>query len=394
MPDLTAFAAFLKAYWYYFLTAAGVIGLLVFYGAAYVRALRPREGTLEWISSYDRPVFSIAGQWRGLEKRDVLPLLCACVVAAGMWGFAAWRSFFSTYIQGGVSTAVAVEAAIYYCAAPLATAVCTYLLLKGLFGQTMVSLLGTLVLAMDLTADPLSLLFSVLTALLLTRFLTTDGDAGFGEGCLMLILAFVVAAVGCYFQPALVIVAGAALLILLAGCAGRFVQLGSGWLVRSVVTALLAFGVTMTLIFVPAAVTNGMAFPKLLVTGDFYVFAAKRFLLGARNAFTGNSFFWVISAAYYDWPLLLCGLTAAVAAVARLIARRDYRGLVTVGWYVALAALWLAGGVYALPLGSVLCIGGVWEVLCRREKRYWTVLGAVCLLALLSLLYLYSWVLG
>lgn len=386
MPDVLTF---LGSHWYYVASAVGMVVLLVLYGAAYNRALQPRAGTLEWISLYDRPSFSLVGRWTGLDRRDAVPLLAVCAAAVAAWGFAAWRSLSAAYGGVPLDMETAVEAGFRYGLVPVLTAICMYLLGKGLTGSTLTALLSALVLSLDLTAEPLLLLLAAGQALLLTRYLTAGEERGYGEVCLWLILAFALNAVACYVYAGFTFVTAAMVVLLIAGAAGRFVLLGRGWLLRSLVTAVLTWCVVTLLVYVPGAAAAGIAFPAGFLSENFYLFAALRILTGLQVAFGAMPFY--VTPLFYDWPLLLFGLGSLVALIVGMIRRRDTTGLVGVVWLAALTAAWLVTGLYAVPVGCMLCIGAVWGGFCRRGRTFPVLLGSACVLALLLGLYILSW---
>lgn len=384
MPE---FLNLLGTYWYYLVSGVGIVVLLVLYGVSYFRALQPKAGTLEWIRLYDRKPFSLVGRWTGLVRRDILPMLAACLVAAAAWGFAAWRSLSTQY--AGFSAAELTEIGVYYGLLPALTAASLYALVKGLSGSSLTALLSALVLSVDLTADPLLLGLTAAQALALTRYLTAGEGRGFGEVCLPLMLSFALNAVACYVYAGFLVVTVAMLLLLAVGAAGRFVQLGRGWLLRSLVAAVLTWAVVTVLIYVPGAAAAGIAFPSGFLSEQFYLYAALRILSGIQAAFWAMPF--NSTPLYFDWPLLLCGLCAFLALTVGTIRRRDMTGLVGVMWFAGLTAAWLLTGLYALPVGCMLCIGGIWGGFCRRERTFPVLLGSACLLALLLGLYIMSW---
>ena len=391
VPDLDSSIRLLGAYWYYAAAAAGIAVLLALYGAAYFRALKPRAGTLEWIALYDRPPLAMAGRWYRLERADAVPLPVCCLLAAAAWGYAAWSSYQAVYPDVLDVPEALLQLGIYYGLLPALTAAGAYCLLKGLFGSTSVTMLGVLILSADLTAEPVSMLAATLLLLGLLRFLTAGEQQTFGESCLPLLLTSVLIPIGCYFQPALLIPSAAVLLLLLAGCTIRFVRLGEGWFLKSLLTAVLPAAVTTLLLHIPAAVAAGLPFPQMLGSGAFYRSLAQRAAAAVSGLFHAG--LWnVLPAAAYDWPLLICGLCAAAAAAAGLLRRRDYRGLMLPVWFLALAAMWVLSGLYAMPLACVLCLCYVWADLYRREKYILAGLGAGCLLVLLLAFYILSWI--
>lgn len=378
---------FLGSYWYAIASAVGMTVLLLLCGISYFRAMEPKAGTLEWITLYDRRGRSLAGRWTGLDRRDAVPLLTASVVAAAAWSFAAWRTLRTGYTA--LSALEQTEMVMHYGLVPVVTACFMYLLGKGLTGSTLTALLGTLVLSLDLTAEPLLVLLTAGQALALTRFLTAEEEQSFGGACLPLILAFALNAVSCYVYAGFLVVTAAMVLLLIVCAAVRFVHLGHGWLLRSLWTAVLTWAAVTVLVYVPGAAAAGIAFPSGFLNEKFYLFLALRFFSGVQAAFWGMPF--NPAPLYFDWPMLLCGLSACVALLVGMIRWRDLTALVGILWFAGLTAAWLLTGLYTLPVGCILCIGGIWGGFCRRGKPFPVLLGSACLLALLLGLFILSW---
>lgn len=385
MTFLAGFLRLLGRYWYYGAAALGAVLLAVF-GAAYVRALRPAPGTLEWIGRYDRPALSLAGRWHGLDRRDAVWLPAICLLTAGLWGFAAIRSHAMAFGGAAPTADEVLYGALLYGLAPVTAAASLYGLLRGLMGQPSAAAMGAAVLALDLTADPGAMAVSALALLLLARYLTAPAEAPRWP---LLALAFAAAAVGCYFMPELVILAAAALALLLAGCLGRFVELGRGRLWPGLALALGSFAAVSLFCYVPAAVLSGV---RPLISAEFYRMVAARLADDFAGLF-GLRLWALLPALWYDWPTALLGLCAAVTALVGLIRRRDFRGLLPPVLYGAMAALALLGGIYALPLGAALGLGYVWGLLAERRAYGLLAVGSALPLALLGALYLMSWVL-
>ncbi len=387
--DWTAIWTFLTSRWFSVAAVGGFAVLAILYGAAYVRALRPQAGTLEWIQLHDRTSHTLAGRWQPPGLRDVAPMAVVAVTAVLAWGYAALYSLRQSFPEAAAPMETVAAVGVRYLAAPALAGLAVYLLVRGLYGSPMAALFSGLVPALDLTVEPLALLTVAVQALLLTRYLTAPAEARFAPGCLWLILSAAVGGAAASLAPSLVLVSAAALVLLVAGSAARFVELGRGWLVPALGVALAAFLVAALAAQTPAAVAAGMDFPELYLRGDFYRFAALNFWLGLSTAFGGP-----IAAVGSDWPVLLCGLLACVAAVVAVLRRReDLRGLSAAVWFAALAALWALGGVYVAPFGCAVCLGAVWGGLCSRNRRLLAGWGGGCLLALQVAGYVGTWIL-
>lgn len=386
-------SSFFAKYWYFLLAALGLVILLIVYGAAYVRALRPRTGTLEWISRYDRPTFGIAGKRYPLERSDAGPAVCAGLLAAALWGLAAWRNLGGPLAVPTATWELVVLGILNFFILPAVTAVCAYLLFQGLFGVSYVALLGAIILSLNMTMSPLPAAVTVVSLLLLCRFLTAEAGETFASRSPWLILTAAVLTAGCYFEPGLAVLAAAEAVLLIAGCISRFVQLGRGSLIKSLCLAMVGVAVTTVLLYIPAALVAGMPFPKLLISKAYYLMIVHR----AEALFAGQFGNWTALAlptmAYYDWPLLLCGLAAFLAAAAGLFRRRDYRGLLLTLLVFGLTAMWLLGACYAVPVACVACFCYAWSELHRRDRAYLAEIGAAAILLILAAQYVLFWIL-
>lgn len=380
------------SYWYYVASAGVLLILVAFYGAAYFRALKPRPGTLEWIRTYDRPPCSLVGRRYRLRPADVPFALLCCVAAVCLWGFAAWRTYRLAYGTAAIPASALLPAVVDYAVMPVCTAAAAYCLFRCLYGSIPASVLAAITLSADLTVQPEGMLYVVAPLLFLVLFLTAGEDVSFGEACLPLILSFAASAVGSYFFPELLLFTAALLLLLLAGCVSRFVHTGSGWLIKSLLLALLSLAVCAVLLRIPAAVAGGMAFPGLLLSPAYYSAVAGQLVSSTAAAVDGAGLWAVVPVLLYDWPVILCGLAAALAGLVQLIRRRAFRGLLAAVCFAALAGVWLAGGLYVLPAACVLALCGVWSDLFEREKPLLALLGALCPLCLLLAMYVVSWV--
>ena len=374
--------------WYLLVALAGVAALLLLNGAAYVHVMRPRSGTLEWISRYDRPACTLLDGWTGLTTGDIAPLLSVTLGAAAVWGAAALvtiRSLYGSPIPGDVLAETVVTHMVF----PALTALAVYRLLRGLFGSRLGALLGTWILTLSMAVQPSPMLVAAVAVLLLTRYLTAPAQSEFGEYSLYLILAFAMAAVGCYLRPGLAGVALMMVVLLCCGAADRFVHAGRGRLVRSLLAGLLSLAVVWILAYVPGGVTQGLPFPQLLVLRDFYEYAFYR--MGWELLEGLGSGVPPIVQFYFDWPLIICGAAAFVVCLVGGFRRPKASALLAAGWMAALTALWLLAGFYLVPLGCVLCLSSLWADLSRRGQPWLAVVAGGSILLVQLTLYGFYW---
>ena len=370
------------------LALVGVAALLLLNGAAYVRVMRPRSGTLEWISRYDRPSCTLLGIWSGLTRADALPMAAAACGAAAAWGAASWMELWARY-GSDIPDVVLRETILTRMIVPALTALAVYRLLRGLFGSRLSALLATLILMLTMTVQPVLLLPVAVCALLLTRHQTAPADATFGETSLWLILAFMTVAIACYLSATMVVLALAMTVILCMGAADRFVHAGRGRLVRSLLAAWISLLAVWLLTYVPGAVAQGLPFPQLLILRDFYGYAAYRIVRGLLLGLA-----WGIYDAtplYFDWPLLLCGLAAWAVCLVGGLRRPKGPALLAAAWFVALAILWLVTGLYLLPLGCVFCLCSLWADLAQRQQPWLALVAGGSILLVQLSLYGFYW---
>ena len=270
---------------------------------------------------------------------------------------------------------------------PALTAGCVYLLGKNLTGSTRAAALCALLPALDLTASAEASAACALASVFLWRFMTAG--EGFGASCPDLLLAAAALAAGCYFDPAVMIfAAGALLLVLLAGVC-RFRSGARGHTAASLLVFLAALAVCTLLLHLPAAVIGGMAFPALLISPAYYEAVLARLLADVRSLGPDPAaLFWLLRA---DWPLALSGLFASVCALAALFRRGEPQGIFLFPAFAAAAAMWALGGSCALSVFCAASLCFVWASLERRGRRGLAAMGAGCLILMLLVLYVLSW---
>lgn len=375
-------------HWYLLLALVGVAALLLLNGVAYVHVMRPRSGTLEWISRYDRPSCTLLDGWTALTMGDIAPLLSVALGAAAVWGAAALvtvRSLYGSPVPGDVLAETAVTHMVF----PALTALAVYRLLRGLFGSRLAALLGTWILTLSVAVQPAPMLVTAVAALLLGRYLTAPAQSAFGDNSLYLILAFAMAAVGCYLRPGLAGVALTMTVLLCCGAADRFVHAGRGRLVRSLLAGWLSLAVVWILTYVPGGVAQGLPFPQLLVLRDFYEYALYRMGWELLNGL-GSGLPPIVQLSF-DWPLVLCGAASFVVCLVGGFRRPKAPALLAAGWMAALTALWLLTGLYLVPLGGVLCLSSLWADLSRRGQPWLAVVAGGSILLVQLTLYGFYW---
>lgn len=378
--------------WYDLVLLAVALGLIGWYFAAYARAMRPRSGTLEWIGMYDRPKFSLSGQRYGVERGDVLPMLALCLFSGALWGFAASRAFQDAYQGGAVPGDLVLSASVRYVLLPAVTAAGAYFLFRNMFGSTAATVFGCVILAMDLGGSSVAQSVVVLASVFLWRFMTADYDGSFGASCPDLVLTAAVLAAGCYFEPACVFFAAAALLLIVITGFCRFRSGFSGYTAGSVLVFLAALAAATALVFLPAAIIGGMDFPRLLVSETFYRLIWQRIRSNAFGLPAARETLSALLALRYSWLLLFSGLLAALASLIAVFRRSRPQGLLLAAGFAATVAMWLLGGSFALPVFCTAALCFVWSELRRRGRGMLAAAGAACLILTLLVFYVLSWI--
>lgn len=376
MASLTAWMQAASQYWY-IPAALVVLGALAAYGYAYFCALRPRGGTLEWIAFHDRPhlMLQTAGT---LTRRDIAGIAGVAVLTLAAWSVALLPALL---LRADLSVNLALASIAYNSALPVLNAVLAYVLMKLLGGSTAAAILGGSLLGLNLLAEPTASVFVTASGLLACLFASRSQTRSFGANVCYLVLCAAALTVGCYFCPALSLFAAAVLALLVASCVLRFINRGKpdGYLPKTLAVFVAAVAVTTLLVFLPAASLWGRPLLLAPFSAAYYQMIAQR----VTELFTGLFGFQrfdVLSALYYDWPLLATGFLAVVAALVSLLRRRDGQGLILTLLLLGVLAMWLLAGSYAVPTVCTIALSCVWAALLRRGKRGLVAAGAAVLL--------------
>lgn len=355
--------------------AIGLPALVSFYTAACVWALRPRAGTLEWIPACDRPAPPLFGSPYLLELADLPLVLAVFVLTAALWIFGTMQPLAFHFSLPPVEL---VQSLLKDAAAPAAAAVLSFLLLKRLFGQTVSAAMCAALIAADLSAEPVTLVFSAGSLYFFVCCLTAPEASGLLGAAVPLAGGFACLAVGCYFDPALLMMFPAALFLCAMGCVDRFIQTGRMVLAYFLAGAVLVSLLVWILVYIPAGMREGWTFPSLLIRGDYYKLILRRLRDGLSALYGG----WLplnIVRLRYDWMLLLAGFPALIAAGVELIRDGDRRCLLILAWTVMAVAAFCLLGSHALSLACALCLCRVWARLQENRFHWLACLGAGCL---------------
>lgn len=362
----------------------GLPVLVLLYCAVCVAALRPRTGTLAWISACDRPTPPMIGLPHPAEKKDLLPLAGICVLTCVLWVAGTMRPLSVSFSLLPVELALLLLERV---GGPLAAVVLSYLLMKRLFGQTFSAALCAVLIAADLSADPVSLAFSAASLFCLVRYLTAPEEPSFRQTLIPLAGGFVFLAAGCYFDPALMLMLTAVVFLCVIGCVDRFVMTGKLWLSPCLGTALLSVALTWIAIFIPDGMREGYRFPSMLVEGGYYLMVLLRLGNGFTALFSGG----LTAVLPDDWPLLLAAFPAVIAAAVWLVRCHNCRSILLLVWALMQFLTFALLGSHVLSLGCAVCLCQVWSRLEENRFLWLACVGAGALFLLL--LVQYFWIL-
>ena len=359
----------------------GLPALVLLYSAVCAAALRPRTGTLAWITACDRPSPHLLGHPHPAVKKDVLPLAAVCAVTVLLRAAGSMQPFAAFFSQPPAPLAWAL---LELAGAPLAAAALAYLLMKRLFGQTVSAALCAALVAADFSANPVSLAFSAASLYCLVRYLTVPEDAGFPQAAIPLVGGFVCLAIGCVFDPALLLMLAAAVFLCLVGCADRFIMTGKLWVPSCLAAALLSVTLTWIAVFIPAGLADGYTFPAMLAEGGYDWMALRRLGAGFSALYSGG----LAAVSLPDgWPLFLAAFPALLAAAVWLVRDHSRHSLVVFIWSVMQLLTLALLGSNALSLGCAVCLCQVWSKLEENRFLWLAWVGAGALFALLLALH-------
>ena len=318
----------------------------------------------------DRPAPLLLGHPHPAGKKDVLPLAAVCAVTVLLRAAGSMQPFAAFFSQPPAPLAWAL---LELAGAPLAAAALAYLLMKRLFGQTVSAALCAALVAADFSANPVSLAFSAASLYCLVRYLTVPEDAGFPQ-----------AAIGCVFDPALLLMLAAAVVLCLVGCADRVIITGKLWVPSCLAAALLSVTLTWIAVFIPAGLADGYAFPAMLAEGGYYWMALRRLGAGFFALYSGGL---AVVSLPDGWPLFLAAFPALLAAAIWLVRDHSRHSLVVFIWSVMQLLTLALLGSNALSLGCAVCLCQVWSKLEENRFLWLAWVGAGALFALLLALH-------
>jgi len=352
------------------------LAAMALYALACCLCLRLRPGTLDWIAACDQPLPPVRAV--ALGAADALPMLAVCLLAGAMWAFGATprEAFFAPLTPQSLLTLLACIAA------PSASAALTYALCKRLFDAAVPAAFAAALVAVDLSVEPVTLVFSAAGLFFLVRALTLETGARFRDALPSLAGCFAFLGAGCYFSAGLFLPLAAALLAALADALRRVVREGRVWFFPCLLTAVLSAGAALTLIYLPGASKAGFQIPGALLQPEYY----RRTARGIVKRFAALVGGWRplnCLRLQYDGILILAGSAALLAAAVASCRRRARWGGLLLFWFAAQTAAFLLLGAHALSLPCAVCLCALWTRLQRRGALWLAALGAGLLLAVL-----------
>lgn len=338
------------------------------------RAEAPRKGSTEWITMYEKPAFSPAGNDKALEKKDTLFAVVAAFVQ--MLAFALF--LFVPLMLAGKDIATEVNwssAGPIFLAAGGSGAV-LYLLVKLLTRSAPAALLATLPLAGDIFRDPMASLF-LLCALLSLYLFFTRGEGFWALDLLGIGTCAMAACV--FFFPSTTLLLPVFLLTLLLDGAWRLIKgCETVWqvLLRLVLTVCVFFlllGAMCTSLF-------PIDFVEALKNGTFFK-TVLLYLEGFRHitALKGGA----ILAALMQLPSVIYAVGSLVLIVWALLKKRDAAAAFLLLWSLALMAFsFLTGASYYVLPAALSC--GYLAARCFKRDAITTGVGGAAVLTALN----------
>ncbi|MDR0889791.1 MAG: hypothetical protein LBM28_03975 [Oscillospiraceae bacterium] len=341
------------------LTPLLVFALLALFSLLYYfRVMRPKKGTVEWISRFDAPSMRMprAFPLRWSDAALSLITVFAAVVLRLIYTFfyMGWHHFPNPLrILLAAARMLAFDA---LCAALLAVA--ALLLLKTLFGKQSIALLGAVIAALTVSRTLLPAAAMLLISLLfLFLWMTADHDATVFAcelfltiSALAYMMAFLLLRITLVFAPFYV---AAYIAVLRSRWKYGDERMRRANLTRSLLLTLLIGGAAAALFFVLYRLFYGMpSWDKVLSA-----LHNGAFLRRLRRSLQVRDFF-----------VFAMGAAAILPLLHGLYKRRDVRCLLILLLAIPFAAMWLVSGVYMMPLVFVLAMCYVWRSYIARRK--------------------------
>lgn len=326
----------------YYISAFALLSVLcIVSGIFFLLSQRPKRRTLEWIEFVDRP-----GLFRGcrevsLTAVDVLLIVLLSVIAAGLQSCLMLRSTnvlslktFDFFELCGVILPAFV--------APCVCCGCAFVMCKRVTKNSTFSFFAACLVALDVSYRPEKTVFAVLCMAFLLRWWGAELRA---KRVFALLLCAVFAAVGAYASAQLWLMLLPIVLFLLFGS-----LLQKKFRILRFLGSLAAFAAFFALSLIAVNIPGvmyqtGLAFPQLLLDGDFWRVLSVRILQQILLAPA-----WTLPAVDIMSPILMIyGLYAAVFSMVAGLPRRDLRCAAVTLLFFSGAFLWLLG----LVSGSV-----------------------------------------
>lgn len=177
--------------WISLAAMAAVLVFFAVYFVFYLRAIRPRAGTLDWILGYDKPAFCLAGGSHYVGAADVLPVLLVVVLTAMSWRIQVGNLYYPQGLQM-LSVSQLLPVVLNYLVLPALSSGILYVFIKTMWGNSGIAFLSGMILGLDMTWQPSVTFFILLTTYFTCRHVTLEADCSWVEsfGSLLLALSF------------------------------------------------------------------------------------------------------------------------------------------------------------------------------------------------------------
>lgn len=353
------------------MAAVFALGLTVWQLVCALCGETPYKGTLEWISMYEKPKFSLPCDGMLLQKADALPAAAAAVLHGG-----AFLLFMLGFTVTGGSSLPWANILFPLIAAAIGGGLC-FCLGKAMGGSTVSAMLGSLLVAFDLFHEPTPV--AAMLLLLAAQYLFFRRGAekcGFGLAAIIggsLTLCVI-------WAPNSILIAVPLLLVMLLDGILRMVK-GQGGLWQLILNLLLtavAFYFCMV----------GAVFIMYLSHGaSFSLVTLSQVLAGALRCVTPFTTLAPPTAnavvyAFAQNPALIYTLGALVFSICSLAKRKDPAALYLLIWGVGLILYALAAATAVYCIAAALSLSYMGGRLMTRQKPACAIVGASAMAAL------------
>ena len=363
------------------LMALSVIAVVI-YGIFYLRALRPKEGTLEWISRLEKSGFHKPKSGGVFSKWDWSWLVLVAGITFAIWTFAYRHSLEVMLIPENPAfdlqsrMHLIVQCFIF----PMIGNCCCFALLQKITKSTGLALLCSAMLLWQVNVYGHSASHAVASSSMLALWLFIIGNQSVRSRVTYLMICGGILGFGFYLSgSALVLVIVALILLIIYGELGRAKR--EKWArTWDIITFLVSFILVTWVIYLPAAMHRGMNLSTALFSLDYYVFVYQR--ISQSFGQMGVPFWLLLTPSLpLQFMLFLAGGLTGITAIIGAIRFRSSEAIFIAAMVLGAAVSTFFGWNWTV-FACVLSIGYSFSVLLQRGKGKMVIVSAAVLLAL------------